>query len=110
MAIPASNDTLLALAMVNPHPSYHRMGQEGEVEAMLTARLVFGKAIACDGEGATCLIEVQVSTDEKLPVRLPEPLLVHLLSNQLSLVVTPTGRVLLQQLDAGVPLIKKTAN
>jgi len=39
---------------------------------------------------------------KKLPVRLPEPLLVHLLSNQLSLVVTPTGAYC-QQLDAGVP-------
>jgi len=60
---------------------------------MLTAVCQYlARAIARDGEGTTCLIEVQVgATDEKLPVRLPEPLLVHLLSNQLSLVVTPTG-------------------
>jgi len=46
---------------------------------------------------------------KKPPVRLPEPLLVLLLSNQLSL-VGPNWGVLPQQLDAGVPLIKKPAN
>lgn len=66
----STNDTLLALANGQSRtPAITEMGAEAEkLEAMLTEvcqRLA--KAIARDGEGATCLIEVQVSgaTDEE---------------------------------------------
>ena len=66
----STNDTLLALANGQSRtPAITEMGPEAEkLEAMLTAACQhLAKAIARDGEGATCLIEVQVSgaTDEK---------------------------------------------
>lgn len=66
----STNDTLLALANGQSRtPAITEMGAEAEkLEAMLTAVCQhLAKAIARDGEGATCLIEVQVSgaTDEK---------------------------------------------
>jgi glutamate N-acetyltransferase/amino-acid N-acetyltransferase len=66
----STNDTLLALANGQSRtPAITEMGPEAEkLEAMLTAVCQhLAKAIARDGEGATCLIEVQVSgaTDEK---------------------------------------------
>lgn len=66
----STNDTLLALANGQSRtPSITEMGPEAEkLQAMLTAVCThLAKAIARDGEGATCLIEVQVSGahDEK---------------------------------------------
>lgn len=66
----STNDTLLALANGQSRTAaITEMGPEAEkLEAMLTAVCQhLAKAIARDGEGATCLIEVQVSgaTDEK---------------------------------------------
>ncbi|HCF29712.1 MAG TPA: arginine biosynthesis bifunctional protein ArgJ [Cyanobacteria bacterium UBA11049] len=66
----STNDSLVALANGQSRtPAITEMGAEAEtLEAMLTAVCQYlAKAIARDGEGATCLIEVQVSgaTDEK---------------------------------------------
>ncbi|WP_009631249.1 bifunctional ornithine acetyltransferase/N-acetylglutamate synthase [Synechocystis sp. PCC 7509] len=66
----STNDALIALANGQSRtPAITEMGTEAEkLEAMLTAVCQhLAKAIARDGEGATCLIEVQVSgaTDEK---------------------------------------------
>ena len=66
----STNDTLVALANGQSRtPAITEMGPEAEkLEAMLTAVCQhLAKAIARDGEGATCLIEVEVSgaTDEK---------------------------------------------
>ncbi len=60
----STNDTLIALANGQSRtPAITQMGAEAEkLEAMLTAVCQhLAKAIARDGEGATCLIEVQVS-------------------------------------------------
>lgn len=60
----STNDTLLALANgVSRTPAITEMGPDAEkLEAMLTEVCSYlAKAIARDGEGATCLIEVQVS-------------------------------------------------
>lgn len=66
----STNDSLIALANGQSRtPAITEMGAEADkLEAMLTAVCQhLAKAIARDGEGATCLIEVQVSgaTDEK---------------------------------------------
>lgn len=66
----STNDTLIALANGQSRtPAITEIGSEAEkLEAMLTAVCQhLAKAIARDGEGATCLIEVQVSgaIDEK---------------------------------------------
>lgn len=66
----STNDTLLALTNGQSRtPAITEMGPEAEkLEAMLTAVCThLAKAIARDGEGATCLIEVQASgaSDEK---------------------------------------------
>ncbi|MGL5923268.1 bifunctional ornithine acetyltransferase/N-acetylglutamate synthase [Chroococcidiopsis sp.] len=66
----STNDCLIALANGQSRtPAITEMGAEAEkLEAMLTAVCQhLAKAIARDGEGATCLIEVQVTgaTDEK---------------------------------------------
>ncbi|MBW4449115.1 MAG: bifunctional ornithine acetyltransferase/N-acetylglutamate synthase [Hassallia sp. WJT32-NPBG1] len=66
----STNDSLIALANGQSRtPAITEMGAEAEkLEAMLTAVCQhLAKAIARDGEGATCLIEVQVSgaTDEQ---------------------------------------------
>jgi glutamate N-acetyltransferase/amino-acid N-acetyltransferase len=66
----STNDSLIALANGQSRtPAITEMGAEAEkLEAMLTAVCQhLAKAIARDGEGATCLIEVQVAgaTDEK---------------------------------------------
>jgi glutamate N-acetyltransferase/amino-acid N-acetyltransferase len=66
----STNDSLIALANGQSRtPAITETGPEAErLEAMLTAVCQhLAKAIARDGEGATCLIEVQVSgaTDEK---------------------------------------------
>ncbi|MEW6493213.1 MAG: bifunctional ornithine acetyltransferase/N-acetylglutamate synthase [Cyanobacteriota bacterium] len=66
----STNDTLIALANGQSRTAaITEMGPEAEkLEAMLTAVCQhLAKAIARDGEGATCLIEVQVSgaTDDK---------------------------------------------
>jgi glutamate N-acetyltransferase/amino-acid N-acetyltransferase len=66
----STNDCLIALANGQSRtPAITEMGAEAEkLEAMLTAVCQhLAKAIARDGEGATCLIEVQVSgaIDEK---------------------------------------------
>jgi glutamate N-acetyltransferase/amino-acid N-acetyltransferase len=66
----STNDSLIALANGQSRtPAITEMGAEAEtLEAMLTSVCQYlAKAIARDGEGATCLIEVQVSgaTDEK---------------------------------------------
>lgn len=66
----STNDTLLALANGQSRtPAITEMGPEAErLEAMLTQVCThLAKAIARDGEGATCLIEVQVTgaTDDK---------------------------------------------
>ncbi len=66
----STNDTLIALANGQSRtPAITEMGPEAEkLEAMLTAVCQhLAKAIARDGEGATCLIEVEVSgaTDEE---------------------------------------------
>jgi len=70
------------------------MGQEAEkLEAMLTDVCQYlAKAIARDGEGATCLIEVQVSgaTDEKAACQVARTIAGSSLVKS-SLVVTPTG-------------------
>ncbi len=65
----STNDSLIALANGQSRtPAITEMGAEAEkLEAMLTAVCQhLAKAIARDGEGATCLIEVQVTgaTDE----------------------------------------------
>ena len=66
----STNDTLIALANGQSRtPAITEMGADAEkLEAMLTEVCQYlAKAIARDGEGATCLIEVQVSgahTDE----------------------------------------------
>jgi glutamate N-acetyltransferase / amino-acid N-acetyltransferase len=66
----STNDTLIALANGQSRtPAITEMGPDAEkLEAMLTEVCQYlAKAIARDGEGATCLIEVQVSgahTDE----------------------------------------------
>lgn len=60
----STNDSLIALANGQSRtPAITEMGAEGEkLEGMLTAVCQhLAKAIARDGEGATCLIEVQVS-------------------------------------------------
>ena len=60
----STNDTLIALANGQSRTSaITEMGSEGEkLEGMLTAVCQhLAKAIARDGEGATCLVEVQVS-------------------------------------------------
>ncbi len=60
----STNDCLIALANGESRtPAITEMGAEAEkLEAMLTAVCQhLAKAIARDGEGATCLIEVQVS-------------------------------------------------
>jgi glutamate N-acetyltransferase/amino-acid N-acetyltransferase len=66
----STNDMLLALTNGQSRtPAITEMGPEAEIfEAMLTEVCTYlAKAIARDGEGATCLIEVQVSgaSDEK---------------------------------------------
>ncbi len=66
----STNDSLIALANGQSRtPAITETGAEAQkLEAMLTAVCQhLAKAIARDGEGATCLIEVQVSgaTDEK---------------------------------------------
>ncbi|MBW4574879.1 MAG: bifunctional ornithine acetyltransferase/N-acetylglutamate synthase [Aphanothece sp. CMT-3BRIN-NPC111] len=66
----STNDTLIALANGQSRtPAITEMGPEAEkLEGMLTAVCQhLAKAIARDGEGATCLIEVQVTgaPDEK---------------------------------------------
>lgn len=66
----STNDTLIALANGESRtPAITEMGAEAEkLEAMLTEVCQYlAKAIARDGEGATCLIEVQVTgaPDEK---------------------------------------------
>ena len=60
----STNDSLIALANGQSRtPAITEMGAEAEkLEAMLTAVCMYlAKAIARDGEGATCLIEVQVT-------------------------------------------------
>ncbi len=60
----STNDSLIALANGESRtPAITEMGHEAEkLEAMLTAVCQhLAKAIARDGEGATCLVEVQVS-------------------------------------------------
>ncbi len=60
----STNDSLFALANgASRTPAITTMGPEAEkLEAMLTAVCEYlAKAIARDGEGATCLIEVQVT-------------------------------------------------
>ncbi len=60
----STNDTLLALANGQSRtPAITERGPEADkLEAMLTAVCIYlAKAIARDGEGATCLIEVQVT-------------------------------------------------
>lgn len=60
----STNDSLFALANgASRTPAITMMGPEAEkLEAMLTAACEYlAKAIARDGEGATCLVEVQVS-------------------------------------------------
>jgi glutamate N-acetyltransferase / amino-acid N-acetyltransferase len=60
----STNDSLIALANGQSRtPAITEMGPEAEkLEAMLTEVCVYlAKAIARDGEGATCLIEVQVA-------------------------------------------------
>ncbi len=66
----STNDALIALANGQSRtPAITEMGPEAEkLEAMLTEVCVYlAKAIARDGEGATCMIEVQVSgaTDDQ---------------------------------------------
>ena len=63
----STNDTLLALANGQAHaPAIHEPGPEAkQLEALLTEVCVqLAKKIARDGEGATCLIEVQVQGAE----------------------------------------------
>lgn len=71
----STNDSLIALANGQSRtPAITEMGAEAEkLEAMLTAVCQhLAKAIARDGEGATCLIEVQVSgaPDEKAALQI----------------------------------------
>ncbi|MCD8485812.1 MAG: bifunctional ornithine acetyltransferase/N-acetylglutamate synthase [Desertifilum sp.] len=66
----STNDTLIALANGESRtPAITEQGPEADkLEAMLTAVCQYlAKAIARDGEGATCLVEVQVTgaADEK---------------------------------------------
>ncbi|GBE92022.1 bifunctional ornithine acetyltransferase/N-acetylglutamate synthase [Nostoc cycadae] len=69
----STNDSLIALANGQSRtPAITEMGAEAEkLEAMLTAVCQhLAKAIARDGEGATCLIEVQVTgTHDDLAAR-----------------------------------------
>ncbi|BAY13891.1 bifunctional ornithine acetyltransferase/N-acetylglutamate synthase [Calothrix sp. NIES-2098] len=69
----STNDSLIALANGQSRtPAIMEMGPEAEkLEAMLTAVCQhLAKAIARDGEGATCLIEVQVTgTHDELSAR-----------------------------------------
>ncbi|MDZ7958886.1 MAG: bifunctional ornithine acetyltransferase/N-acetylglutamate synthase [Aulosira sp. DedQUE10] len=69
----STNDSLIALANGQSRtPAIIEMGQEAEkLEAMLTAVCQhLAKAIARDGEGATCLIEVQVTgTHDEISAR-----------------------------------------
>ncbi|OUL17360.1 bifunctional ornithine acetyltransferase/N-acetylglutamate synthase [Nostoc sp. 106C] len=69
----STNDSLIALANGQSRtPAIVEMGPEAEkLEAMLTAVCQhLAKAIARDGEGATCLIEVQVTgTHDELSAR-----------------------------------------
>jgi glutamate N-acetyltransferase/amino-acid N-acetyltransferase len=69
----STNDSLIALANGQSRtPAIIEMGSEAEkLEAMLTAVCQhLAKAIARDGEGATCLIEVQVTgTHDELSAR-----------------------------------------
>jgi glutamate N-acetyltransferase/amino-acid N-acetyltransferase len=63
----STNDTVLALANGESRtPAITEMGPDAEkLEAMLTAVCIhLAKAIARDGEGATCLVEVQVTGAE----------------------------------------------
>ncbi|MDJ1179769.1 bifunctional ornithine acetyltransferase/N-acetylglutamate synthase [Roseofilum sp. BLCC_M91] len=63
----STNDTLIALANGQSRtPAITNMGPEAEkLEAMLTAVCQhLAKAMARDGEGATCLVEVEVSGAE----------------------------------------------
>lgn len=63
----STNDTVLALANGESRtPAITEMGPEAEkLEAMLTEVCIhLAKAIARDGEGATCLVEVQVTGAE----------------------------------------------
>lgn len=60
----STNDTVLALANGESRtPAITELGAEAEkLETMLTAACIYlAKAIARDGEGATCLMEVHVS-------------------------------------------------
>ncbi|MEM9922656.1 MAG: bifunctional ornithine acetyltransferase/N-acetylglutamate synthase [Cyanobacteria bacterium P01_D01_bin.50] len=71
----STNDSLIALANGQSRtPAITEMGAEAQkLEAMLTAVCQhLAKTIARDGEGATCLIEVQVSgaTDEKAALQI----------------------------------------
>ncbi|HLO85088.1 MAG TPA: bifunctional ornithine acetyltransferase/N-acetylglutamate synthase [Nostocaceae cyanobacterium] len=69
----STNDSLIALANGQSRtPAITEMGLEAEkLEAMLTEVCQYlAKAIARDGEGATCLIEVQVTgTQDELAAR-----------------------------------------
>ncbi|MBL1175437.1 bifunctional ornithine acetyltransferase/N-acetylglutamate synthase [Pantanalinema sp. GBBB05] len=69
----STNDTVLALANGESRtPAITEMGADAEkLEAMLTEVCIYlAKAIARDGEGATCLVEVQVSgTDDDASAR-----------------------------------------
>jgi glutamate N-acetyltransferase/amino-acid N-acetyltransferase len=69
----STNDTVLALANGESRtPAITEMGADAEkLEAMLTAVCIYlAKAIARDGEGATCLVEVRVSgTDDDTSAR-----------------------------------------
>ncbi|WP_414566282.1 MULTISPECIES: bifunctional ornithine acetyltransferase/N-acetylglutamate synthase [unclassified Anabaena] len=69
----STNDSLIALANGQSRtPAITEMGAEAEkLEAMLTAVCQhLAKAIARDGEGATCLIEVQVTgTQDEVSAR-----------------------------------------
>lgn len=69
----STNDTVLALANGESRtPAITEMGADAEkLEAMLTAVCIYlAKAIARDGEGATCLVEVRVSgTDDDASAR-----------------------------------------
>jgi len=79
---------------------------------MLTAVCQYlARAIARDGEGATCLIEVQVAgaTDEKAARQVARTIAGSSLVKSAVFGRDPNWGVLLQQLDAlGFPLIKKT--
>jgi glutamate N-acetyltransferase/amino-acid N-acetyltransferase len=101
----STNDTLLALANGQSRtPAITEMGLEAEkLEAMLTAVCQYlAKAIARDGEGATCLIEVQVAgaTDEKAARQVARTIAGSSLVKSAVFGRDPTGGVLPQQLDA----------